>query len=104
MKDYNVKAVIFAMLGNVISLTEMIRKMTSMPTDVYGLKTKGLVREGFDANLCIFNPETLRDNASFVNPSLRNEGLDYVIVGGKIAAVNAIATVQLGGTVLYRDL
>jgi len=88
----------------IVSLPEMIRKMTSMPAAVYGLKTKGLVREGFDADLCIFDPETIEDKATYSVPSLHNEGLSYVIVGGKIAVVDAVATGELGGTMLYRDL
>ena len=82
----------------------MIRKMTAMPAAVYGLKTKGLIREGFDADLCIFDPDTLQDRADFTNPNQRCEGLDYVIVGGRIAAVNAVATGELGGKMLFRDL
>lgn len=89
---------------NVVSLPEMIRKMTAMPAAVYGLKSKGLVWEGFDADLCIFDPETVTDRADFRDPAQRCEGLDYVIVGGKLAAVNATATGQMGGRMLYRDL
>ncbi len=88
----------------IVSLPEMIRKMTAMPAAVYGFKTKGLLREGFDADICIFDPETIIDRADFTNPHLHAEGLDYVIVGGKIAAVNAIATGEKGGTMLYRDV
>jgi len=88
----------------VVSLPEMIRKMTAMPAAVYGLKTKGLIREGFDADLCIFDPNTLQDRADFTNPSQRCVGLDYVIVGGRIAAVNAVGTGELGGKMLFRDL
>lgn len=88
----------------VTSLPEMIRKMTSMPAAVYGLKTKGLLWEGFDADICIFDPDTIIDRATFVDPDQRAEGLDYVIIGGKIAAVNAVATGELGGTMLYRDV
>ena len=88
----------------VTSLPEMIRKMTSMPAAVYGLKTKGLIWEGFDADICIFDPNTIIDKATFVDPDKRAEGLDYVIVGGKIAAVNAVATGELGGTMLYREV
>ena len=88
----------------VVSLPEMIRKMTAMPAAVYGFKTKGLLWEGFDADICIFDPETICDRAEFAAPDLHAEGLDYVIVGGKIAAVNAVTTGQLGGTMLYRDL
>ncbi len=86
----------------VVSLPEMIRKMTSLPAAVYGLTGKGLVWEGFDADLCIFDPERICDRATYTDPSLRNEGLDYVITGGKIAAVDAVATGALGGKILYR--
>ena len=88
----------------VVSLPEMIRKMTAMPAALYGIKTKGLVWEGFDADLCIFDPETILDKADFKDPTPRCEGLSYVIVGGKIAAVDAVATGELGGTMLYREV
>ncbi len=88
----------------VVSLPEMIRKMTAMPAAVYGLKSKGLVWEGFDADLCIFDPETFTDRADFQDPTQRCEGLAYVIVGGKVSAVDAVATGELGGTMLFRDL
>jgi N-acyl-D-aspartate/D-glutamate deacylase len=78
--------------------------MTSMPAAVYGFKTKGLIREGFDADICIFDPDTIIDRAGYADPHLRAEGLDYVIVGGKIAVVNAVATGELGGTMLYRNV
>ena len=88
----------------VTTLPEMIRKMTSMPAAVYGFQSKGLLREGFDADICIFDPDTIEDRATFVNPHEHAVGLDYVIVGGKIAAVNAVATGELGGSMLYRNL
>lgn len=88
----------------VTSLPEMIRKMTSMPAAVYGFKSKGLLWEGFDADICIFDADTIIDRATFVDPDQRAEGLDYVIIGGKIAAVNAVATGELGGTMLYREV
>lgn len=86
----------------VTTLPEMIRKMTSLPAEVYGFKSKGLLREGMDADICIFDPDKIIDRAEYDNPHLRAEGLDYVIVGGKIAAVNAVATGEMGGTMLYR--
>ena len=82
----------------------MIRKMTAMPAAVYGLQGKGLLKEGFDADICVFDPEKIIDRAEFTDPSLRAEGLSYVIVGGKIAAENAVATGEMGGTMLYRNL
>ena len=88
----------------VVSLPEMIRKMTAMPAAVYGFQTKGLIREGFDADLCIFDPHTITDQADFKDPTRRCLGLDYVIAGGKIAVVDSVATGELGGKFLYRNL
>ena len=88
----------------ITSLPEMIRKMTAMPAAVYGLKNKGLIQEGFDADICIFDPDVIIDRAEYANPHLHAEGLDYVIVGGKIAVKNAVATGELGGTMLYRTV
>jgi N-acyl-D-amino-acid deacylase len=67
-----------------VSIPEMIRKMTALPAHVYGLKTKGLIAVGMDADLCIFNMETLRDRADYQNPTLNNMGLEYVVIDGKI--------------------
>lgn len=88
----------------VTTLPEMIRKMTSLPAQVYGFKTKGLLREGMDADICIFDPDKIIDRAEYTNPHLHAEGLDYVIVGGRIAAVNAVATGEMGGTMLFRTI
>ena len=88
----------------VTTLPEMIRKMTAMPAAVYGFQTKGLIREGMDADICIFDPDTIIDRAEYANPHPHAEGLDYVIVGGKIAAVGAVATGEKGGTMLYRNV
>ena len=88
----------------VTTLPEMIRKMTAMPAAVYGFQTKGLIREGMDADICIFDPDTIIDRAEYTNPWPHAEGLDYVIVGGKIAAINAVSTGEKGGTMLYRNL
>ena len=74
----------------VVTLPEMVRKMTSLPASVYGLKTKGLVKEGMDADLCIFDAENIRDRADFVNFSENNEGLYYVIIDGKIVLKDGI--------------
>jgi N-acyl-D-amino-acid deacylase len=82
----------------------MIRKMTSLPAKVYGFDTKGLLKEGMDADICVFDPEKIIDRAEFTDPSLRAEGLSYVIVGGKIAAIDAVATGELGGKVMYRQI
>ena len=74
----------------IVPLPEMIRKMTSLPASVYRLTSKGLIKEGMDADLCIFDPERIIDRADFLNPTLKNEGLTYVIVDGKVVVEDGV--------------
>lgn len=74
----------YAREKGVVTMPEMIRKMTSLPAYVYGLSGKGKIAEGMDADLCIFNADTIIDRADFIHFSLPNEGLQYVIIDGKI--------------------
>ena len=69
---------------SVVSLPEMIRKMTSLPASVYELNGKGSIGVGMDADLCIFDAHTITDHADFINCSLANEGIYYVVLDGKI--------------------
>lgn len=71
------------------SLEEAIYKMSGLPAETLGLTNtekvniqRGLIREGFAADLLIFNPENLRDNATFENPHSYSEGFDWVFVNG----------------------
>ena len=59
--------------------------MTIQPAERLGLQYKGAIREGMDADLVIFDPETISDRADFLTPSLPPEGIDYVVVNGRIA-------------------
>lgn len=75
---------------NVTTPEEMIRKMTSMPARVYGLKTKGLVWEGMDADLCIWDADKILDHSDFTDCNRRAEGLSYVVLGGEVVVKDAI--------------
>ena len=83
-------------------LTEMIRKITSLPAEVYGLSEKGIIREGYDADICIFDANKITDKADFVSCGLRAEGLSYVFVGGVCVARNAVYTGKKPGKVLLK--
>ena len=84
----------------VTSLPEMVRKMTSLPASVYGIAGKGILREGMDADICVFDAKTIRDTADYLNPTLPNVGLNYVFVGGVLAAQDGVATGDLAGRLL----
>lgn len=87
----------------VTSLPEMIRKMTSMPASVYGLKTKGLIWEGMDADLCIFDADKIIDRSEFTNCNQRAEGLNYVIVAGEVVVEDAVCNGKKLGRVLLME-
>ena len=74
----------------VTTLPEMIRKMTSLPAAVYGLTSKGRIAEGLDADLCLFDADTIIDRATFTNCRLKNEGLRHVIVDGRIVVTDGV--------------
>jgi N-acyl-D-aspartate/D-glutamate deacylase len=70
-----------------VTMMEALRKMTLMPAQrleavVPGMKNKGRVRAGADADLTIFNPSTVTDKAAFGDPAKYSEGFRYVIVAG----------------------
>lgn len=70
---------------NIISLELAIKKMTSLPAEVFGLDGKGILREGYDADVCIFDKSRIIDKSTYENFNIRPEGIDRVVVGGKIA-------------------
>jgi len=75
---------------------------TSMPARVYGLKGKGLLWEGFDADICIFDPERIIDRAEYTKCHLRAEGLNYVILGGEVVVEDAVHNGKGNGKVIPR--
>lgn len=87
----------------VVSLPEMIRKITSLPAHVYDLKGKGTIAPGYDADICVFDPETILDRATYTDVAQRAQGLNWVIVGGKIVAENAVYTGKTPGKILLRN-
>ena len=84
----------------VTTLPEMIRKMTSLPAAVYGLPSKGLLREGMDADICIFDAETIIDRSDYTACHQRAEGLNYVLLSGEVVVENAVHNGLCKGKVL----
>ncbi len=66
----------------VIPLQEAVRKMTGTPAMRLGFKDRGLLLEGMKADITIFDPATIRDNATFTDPHKYASGIPYVIVNG----------------------
>ncbi len=66
----------------VITLPEAVRKLTSMPAERFSLTDRGKLQEGYYADVVLFNPENISDNATFEDPHQYASGVDYVLVNG----------------------
>lgn len=88
---------------NTLPLNEAVRKVTSLPARKFKIRERGLIREGFYADIVIFNPATITDKGDQVEPRKYPEGVEYVIVNGEIVVNKAEHTGAKPGKVLYRD-
>ena len=75
----------FSRKGN-IPLYTAVEKITALPANRLRLSGKGRLNVGADGDITIFDYEKIRDNATFAQPVLAPEGIDYVLIGGEIAA------------------
>ena len=73
-------------------LAEALRKMTSLPAQRFGLVGRGLIREGYHADLVLFDERTIRDAATFDDPVRPATGIDTVWVNGIAAYSGQAAT------------
>ncbi|MFN2500149.1 MAG: amidohydrolase family protein [Pyrinomonadaceae bacterium] len=87
-----------------ISLEDAIRKMTSLPAQTFGFRDRGLIREGFAADLVIFDENTISDQATFDKPHQFALGLDYVLVNGSLVfADGGLTGTRPGVALLGKD-
>ena len=86
----------------IISLEEAIRKMTSLPAQTFSLYKKGVLRPGMDADLVVFDPSTVIDNATFEDPSQPPAGIHWVVVNGAVAVEDGKIAGATSGKVLRR--
>lgn len=72
----------------IITLEEAVRRMTSLPAQKFGLNNRGLLREGFAADILIFNDKEVRDLSTYENPHAYSKGFSWVIVNGQVVVEN----------------
>jgi N-acyl-D-amino-acid deacylase len=85
---------------NVLTLENAVKKMTSLPASFLQLKDRGLLIKGYKADIAIFDPETVRDNATHADARRYSTGTEYVIVNGKISIENGEYDDALNGKLL----
>jgi N-acyl-D-amino-acid deacylase len=84
-------------------LGEAVRKMTSLPAQRFGLNDRGWVREGCAADLVLFDPETIRDTATFDNPICAAAGIEAVWVNGILSYQGPASMGKRAGRFLPRQ-
>lgn len=82
---------------------EAVRRMTGLTASVYGLAGKGFLREGYDADIAVIEPDGYRDRATYMEPGLLAEGVRWVLVNGEIAVRADERTNARAGKVLRRN-
>jgi len=87
----------------VLSLSEAINKMTYMPSQAMGLSDRGSIAIGKKADITIFNPKTIIDKATFEKPHQYSEGIEYVVINGKLAVDKGIFKPIKSGEVLLKN-
>jgi N-acyl-D-amino-acid deacylase len=90
----------YAREDKVFDLATAVNKMTRMPAEKLGLDKRGLIAKDYYADITLFNPETVIDNASFTDPHQFPSGIEYVIVNGKVTVENGKHTGAKAGSVL----
>ena len=68
----------------VLTLADAIRKMTSLPAQVLRLEDRGRLRQGYWADIVVFDPERIIDRATYEEPHQYSEGIEYVLVNGVV--------------------
>jgi len=82
---------------NVLRLEDAIRKMTSLAAQRVKLRSRGLLKTDYFADVTVFDPETVVDVATFEDPNRPAKGIEYVFVNGVLSLEHGKLTGQLGG-------
>ena len=85
-----------------LPLEDAVRRMTSFPASRLGLRDRGVIAEGYFADLVLFDPDSIVDKATYENPRQFAEGIDYVILNGQVLLDQGELKAIRAGTVLRK--
>ena len=85
----------------VLKLEDAVRKMTSLPAQTMRLKDRGLLKEGYWADVVVFDPDAVSDAATYENPQQYAKGVPFVLVNGTVVIDNGNHTGARPGKIIY---
>lgn len=92
----------YAIEQNVLSLSAAIRSSSGLPAEILGMTDRGLLKDGYWADVVVFDPKTFRDRATYESPYLTPSGIQHVLVNGTFAVFEGQATGTLSGKALRK--
>jgi N-acyl-D-aspartate/D-glutamate deacylase len=85
-----------------ISIEFMVRNSSALTAETFRIPERGLIREGYFADVIIFNPKTVSDRSTYEQPELLADGMQFVIVNGQLAVADGKFTGTLAGRALRK--
>ncbi len=96
------KLAVYARERGVLTLSDAVRSMTSLPASVYGLKDRGTLAPGTWADVLVFDPARISDLATYASPQRLATGMKYAIVNGVVSIDDGRPTGATAGRLLQR--
>ncbi len=90
----------FVMDRSLMTMETFVARSSAMTARIFGLADRGLIAEGQFADLIVFDPATVRDRSTYVDPQLPAEGMRWVLVNGQIVIENGAPTAARPGRTL----
>jgi N-acyl-D-aspartate/D-glutamate deacylase len=88
---------------NLLSMEHAIRSSSGLPAEMLGFTDRGLIEEGYMADIVVFDPETITDKATFDDPHQYSEGIIHVLISGVPVIHNGEFTGTLAGSPLVHS-
>ena len=93
----------YVYVQKLISLPFAVRNGSALTAETFRIPERGLIREGYFADVIVFDEKTVADRATYEQPELFSVGMKYVIVNGKLAVENGAYTGALAGRALRKE-
>jgi len=88
----------------VITMERMVRASSGQVAEVYGISARGKLVEGNYADVIVFDPKTIREEATYVEPEKLSTGMRWVLVNGKVAVADGVPAGILAGKSIRKSV